>query len=293
MILTEYAERYLSERVGLSHGYCRLMRATVKQLCAWAEQPLQLAEVDRPLLSEWARCLLVRSRPSTVNGKLRMVRSLLLAAYDDGVLDRPPKRNKRLRENLPSPQAWSLDEVRRLLEFLGRLRGHVGGVPASDWWVSLCLTLYWSGARISAVLACEVPDYDGLGLLVRKQKNGRAKFYALPQSCCEAIDRILPSGGRIWEWPLHSRTLWLRFRRYIVAAGLPVPGRHTDLFHKLRRTNLSYCAAVDPALAQRQADHASLETTRRHYLDPRIATQVSAADVLPDPLGAPRLRVFG
>jgi len=31
-------------------------------------------------------------------------------------------------------------------------------------------------------------------------------------------------------------------------------------------------------------DHADLKTTTEHYIDPRIARQVSAADVLPDPM---------
>jgi len=295
MGLLEYVDRYLVERPGLSRDYCRLLTATATKLCAWADRPLALADVDRAMLGRWATALLLADRPSTVNDKLRMVRTLLLAAYDDDLLEKPPKRVRKLPEYLSPPQAWTIEECRRLFVALARAPGTVGDVPAADWWSSLCLTVYWTAVRIGALLRAETQDYwPGEGLTVTRQKNGRQQWYSLPPSCCEAVERVLPESGPIWLWPYHKNTLWHHFRGYVEAARLPAPKAHCQLFYRLRRTNLSYCAAEDPAIAQRQADHASLETTRRHYLDPRIARQRSAADVLPDPTPQkPRLRVIG
>ena len=295
MLLADYLNlHYLPERPGLSQDYRALLAATVRKLCAWTGQPLRLEEVTRPVLSSWAVDLLQSQRPATINDKLRMVRSLLLAAYDDGLLDRPPRRVRKLPENLPPPQAWSVDQVGRLVHHLDGLSGFVGEVPASVWWVSLVLVCYWTGCRIGALLRATVEDYQpNVGLTVRRQKNGRTQWYGLPASCCEWIDRVLPESGRIWPWPYHRNTLWAMFRRHVESAGLPCPRTGRNLFHRLRRTNASYCAATDPAIAQRQLDHADYCTTRRSYVDPTIASQRTAADVLPDPVAVPRLRVFG
>jgi len=296
MNLVAYLHTYLAERPGLSVGYGKLLAATVRHFCAYLGRDPPLAEIDRTMVAGWVTACLARGqRPSTVNAQARRIRGLLLAAYDDGLLDRPPRRLRRLAECLPPPEAWTVEECRVLLAHLTSLTGRVGSRPASDWFYSLVLTIYWTGARISALLRSTVEDYTpGEGLVVHESKTGKSKYHPLPASCCEAIERVLPESGPIWPWPMHKRSLWNHFRRYVEAAGLPAPRTHTQLFYRLRRTNASYCALVDPAIAQRQLDHASLATTTRHYLDPRIVRQQSAADVLPDPTPQrPRLRVVG
>jgi integrase len=75
----------------------------------------------------------------------------------------------------------------------------------------------------------------------------------------------------IWPWPHHRRTLFLRFRELVEAAGLPCPRTGHQLFHRLRRTMLSYCAAVSLPIAQQQAGHTTAAMTLRHYVDPSIA----------------------
>lgn len=298
MNIRDYLRRYLAERPGLSPAYCRLMEATTRRLCRWTGRSLELEEIDRALLADWLRSLMESGlRPATVNNKATSIYTLLGAAYDEGLLDRPPRRVRRLPENLAPPEAWTVEEVGRLLGHLQTLPDMVGDVPAADWWFSLVVTIYWTGCRISALLKTPTSAYTpGLSLLVSWQKNGHQQLYMLPPSCCAAVERVLPASGRIWAWPYHPRTLWLRFRKYVERAGLPCPTTGRSLFHRIRRTTLSYCAAVDPAIAQRQADHASLETTRRSYLDPRIVGQRSAADVLPEPMltnQKPILRIVG
>ena len=298
MVLADYVERfYLAERPGLSAGYRALLRATVRKLCAWAGEAVPLDRIDRPLLASWASaCLETGIRPTTANAQLRRIRGLLLAAYDDGLLDRPPRRNRRIGEHHLPPEAWTVGDVARLLGYLWRLPGKVGPVPAAHWWTGLTLTVYWSGCRIGALMRVPAADYrPGCGLLVARQKNGRGQWYPLPATCCTAIERILPETGPLFAWPFHRRTLWLRFRRYVEAAGLPAPRGHCQLFHRLRRTTASYCAAEDPAIAQRQLGHADLRTTMQGYVDPRIARQRTAMDVMPDPTPeAPlRFRIVG
>jgi len=76
----------------------------------------------------------------------------------------------------------------------------------------------------------------------------------------------------------------------MAVSGIALSRRKFGLFHRLRRTTLSYCWSVDPAMAQRQAGHASAETTKQHYVDPRICAQgLCAADILP-PIKLPKDR---
>ena len=54
----------------------------------------------------------------------------------------------------------------------------------------------------------------------------------------------------IWPWPHCRRYLSTMTRHIVESAGLSADKRGMSLFHKIRRTCISYCAAVSPALAE-------------------------------------------
>jgi len=208
-----------------------------------------------------------------------------------------PIRLPRIRVPQPAPEAWTVEQVSRILQTASRWPGRVGRWPARDWWPALLLTVYWTGARIGSILAAKPSDWDGTFLILRHTKTGKQAVYRLHDQANEAIRRVYdPQSSRLFTWPYHYVHLWKTFRRIVEAAGVPAPKGAGSLFHRLRRTCLTYCWAVDPAIAQRQADHASAEITRRHYVDPRIVQQArTAADVLPVPEYRPvpvQLRLF-
>lgn len=224
---------------------------------------------------------------ATVNGQRWMLLTLWRAAYDRGLIREPPRGGliRRLPEEVEPPKAWTVEEIGRLLKEAAREVDPVAGIPGNLWWVSMVLAVYWTGCRIGALIQTPTSGYDGESLMVRKQKNRRPQWYRLPASCCEAIDRTDPrSRDLLWPWPYHRSHLFVWFRDIVEAAGLECPRTHGQLFHRLRRTTLSLCAAVDPAIAQRQAGHSDYATTLRHYIDPRIGSGQQAADVLADPL---------
>jgi len=294
MLLSDYLLNcYLPVRPGMSSDYRKLLAATVRKLEEYVGHPLRVAGVTAEMLASWMQVGLSEGlSATTVNGRRRMIRSLLMAAYDDGFLERPPRRIRRIPESHKTPEAWTIEECRAIF-FVTRslpqpdisVPSFVGEIPASRWWTSLLLTIYWTGCRIGAIRTVRTRDYwPGEGLFVRRQKNGRGQWYPLPKSCCEEIDaHIDPDRELLWPWPWYRSTIWKHCRRIVEAAGVRCPRTPRNLFHRQRRTNLSYCAAIDPAIAQRQADHADYRTTLASYIDPTIARQVSAADVLPEP----------
>ncbi len=121
------------------------------------------------------------------------------------------------------------------------------------------------------------------------------RYYPLGDQATAAIaGHFCPHRDQVFPWPYTRRQLYYKFRRIVTSAGLK-SRKSMGLFHQLRRSNLSYTAACGGIeLAQQQAGHASPATTRASYIDPRIAKQRSAVDVLPELnlSGDKQLRLF-
>jgi len=270
-------EVYLSDRLGLSAAYVAELRRA-----AWQLGNPELSALSKSALADFMRRFLENS--ATANNKRRMILTLWRAAYEEGLAP-PPLAPKRLPEPEDVPTAWTAEEVGRLIWTAGLWPGDYRGIPAARWWQALFATAYWTGGRIGALLASLWSEYSAAGLTVRgrAQKNRRGQLYKLPPHCREKLDRLPRIERLIWPWPHCRRWFFNRARAIIERAGLDAPKTGRQLFHRLRRTNISYCAAVDLGLAQRQAGHASAATTLRHYVAPAICCQLSAADVLPVP----------
>ncbi len=288
-------EAYLPTRIGMK-------ASSAEQLSVAA----RLYDVPLSDLSETGlSCVLAdycqRYAPSTTNSKRRAILTLWDAAAAAG-LCRPPNR-KRVpfaREYSRTPLAWTVAEVERLVTHCRRLSGEFAGIPQSAWWASLVLVIWDTGARVSATISTAADDCNlaerYLMIRAEHQKSRIDRlFWLSDQAVGEIALHYDPCRKRVWPWPHHRRTLFRYFRMIVMDAGLQ-PDPSMGLFHKLRRSNLSYTAANGGIeLAQQQAGHASATTTRRHYIDPRIARQRSAVDVLPKlnlPDDDPQLRLF-
>jgi len=283
MNLLTLAQSYLAARLGLSRKHADDVLSVCRR--CWlatggnGQLPAQ-ADLLKWLQSQWDRGV---SR-ATIAHHLRILRAVLRWGATKGLC--PPIDLPKLTSSPRVPEAWTVEEFSRLLQAAARTPGRIGQWPAKDWWPALLLTLYWTGARLSAVLSAQPSDLDWQSkvLWLRHTKNGRPKPYLLPQQAIEAIRRVFdPDAPRLLLWPRHHSKFWAAYRAIVEAAGLPyVPYRSGT--HKIRRTCLTYCWIVDPAIAQRQADHANAEVTKRHYIDPRIALEAkTAAHVLPVP----------
>jgi len=291
MTLLELARSYLACRI--THP---IYRSNILSVCRRATLAQTNGHIDPVELVTWLQSLQTRGlSPATLAHHRRILQAVLNWGAEQGLC--PPIRLPRIKVPQPTPEAWTIEQVNRILQTASRWPGRVGQWPARDWWPALILTVYWTGARISSILAAKPSDWDGQYLILRHTKTGKQAVYRLHEQAAEAIRRIYdPQAERLFVWPYHRRRLFAVMRQIIEAAGVPSPKYRRGLFHRLRRTCLSYCWAADPAIAQRQADHASAEITRRHYVDPRIVQAAkTAADVLPVPEYRPgpvQLRLF-
>jgi integrase len=163
--------------------------------------------------------------------------------------------------------------------------GAIWGVDASDYWSSLILALFATGERFSAVCSSRWQDFDSasktLSIVASATKTKCGRVYKLTDQATTAIELMrFPPRELIWPWPHCRRYRWTVLRRIFEAAGLFCEGER-QLAHSIRRSTISYAAAVDLEMARRQAGHYSASLTLSAYVDPRIASLSQAADVLP------------
>lgn len=257
-------------------------------------RPLDLGDLSDDLLAGAMAALVMGKRANgTANKLLRSIRAIWSMAVKDGHLARlthctPYPVVKR------EPVCWSLEEVGLILEAAAGLPGQVGEVPARYWWPALLLLAYNCGGRIDAIMATPSDathlDLEAGWILIpgdkQKQKSDQ-RFDLFPETVA-ALRLIEPQQyltifgawifdrrGRGW------RALTRGLRRILKRAGLPSTKR--DLFHRFRRTTLTFVAAEsDEATAQQIGGHSAPSVTRG-YIDKRYLKVTSLRDILPVP----------
>lgn len=246
--------------------------------------PIPLAEIDLPTAANFLRACR-RDRSAATCNKYR---SYLLAVLREARRQRFTKANwfrrlPRLPEDLELPTAWTRDQAEAILRAAAMEPGEVCGIPACRWWPAICLIVLNTALRIQAALSIRTADVD-LGrafLVVRasRQKQRAGQYFPLGPRALDAI-RAIWSPARIWllPWPAHPITLKRHFARICRLADVPAGG-HSGYFHRGRCTAISHAWIVSPELARQLAGHASIETTRRHYVDPRVSEPIGGRAV--------------
>jgi integrase len=288
---------YLPSRIEVSADYAQNLAAVVARFSAHMGRPAKLADLTEQNVAGYLSAYRQKWSATSTNNQRRMLLTLWAVAFDHMLLPNGPRARliRRLPEEHDPPEAWDAEQIGRLFATVTELRGNVGTIARSAWWTTLLLATFYTGCRIGALAKTPVANYRARTILVRGQKTKKTQLYQLPENCCDAIDATEPwTRQLLWPWPHCRRHLFTEMRKICEAAGIPAPTINHSLFHKLRRTTLSMCAAVDPAIAQRQANHASYATTLASYIDPRLSRGLSAADVLPNPLAPsrPTLRIY-
>lgn len=202
---------------------------------------------------------------------------------------------KRLKEPRRKPVAWTADQIDALFASCDQAEGEIGGVPARLWWRGLLLVMWDTAERKEAVQQLRWDDVqmDTGWVTFRAETRKRGaedNLSRLHQDTLTLLKQIrqiqrrtIPGESLVFPWTLGKGTIYHFYDKILVRAGLP-----TDRFHKfhcMRRSVASHFAAGGGD-ATRLLGHADQRTTTKHYIDPRIVGQQSAADVLRRPDGA-------
>jgi integrase len=180
------------------------------------------------------------------------------------------------------PQAWTADQIAKLLAACERIPGTIGGVAAAAWWSALHLVCWDTGERIGAVRDLEWAHADLAGgyiLVPAELRKGKRhdRLYKLAPDTVETLKAMQqPDRKAIFPWPYCRTYLWNRYTRLLSQAGLPT-NRYSK-FHRMRRSVASHFEAAG-GNATELLGHSSRSVTLA-YLDPRIVPRQHAVDLL-------------
>lgn len=255
---------------GTQYQYLRSLRL----LDEWYGEPLKLPHLAESLVSEWIVWLEGRGlSPVTVADHRRNVLIVWRQAARDGHCPRP-EEVRRVRVPQPVPVAWTLEEVRRLLEAANCVPGYLGnGLPKSRYLVCLVRTAYESGLRRGDIFRLAVSDVAVDGSLRSLQGKTRVGHVAKLQPPTVRLfgwlaARLKGDRDPHWQsplrWPHASRWLYSLLERVRIAAEVP-----DGALQQLRRTGATQVERIHPGGAMRYLGHQTPGLAYRHYVDRR------------------------
>ena len=262
---------------GRSANTARLYECLFVQFSKWlAAEGIadegRIEHLDELLLARFLEHRAGKRSPYTAEKERSQLLALARLAWERRVpgLDRMPSCPASV---LPDrvPTSWTADQMRSLFAAAGKARGHVGDIPAGQWFAAAVELAYETGERIGALMATAASDYRRPTLMVQPtaRKGGRrGRVYHLSPALCDRLDAIVAHGGEmLLPWPYASTHIYSRLRTILKAAGLS--GKRMA-WHQIRRTAISQIAFAggDPVAF---AGHASPAMTKRWYLDPRMS----------------------
>ncbi len=276
--------------VGVKDGSIESTRTTLIALRDFVGYDVKLDEQTDKLAAEFFRWLLHRCglNEHSVNRYRATWFAVWRHAYDRDLVQRLP-RVKRLKGIRNPPDAWSLEEFRRLVDTtVGFLPADTyGDVRCNLWWHAIFLVAYYTGLRRGALLKIRRDDVDlktgQLYVPGESMKNRQGQMFAIGKDAIDAIDSIwLPKRLLLFPTPIGERTLYRHFEQLLTAAEIP-PSRRKGLskFHKIRRTVATEVAArAGTAAASSLLGHSSEYVTAR-YIDPSKIPGKDMTKILP------------
>lgn len=262
MKLIDFADRYCTD-VGGSAGYREQLRVLTKRL------PWRVHDLSPELISTYLQDALRQLAPTTVANHRRMLLTLMREAVKRGLVDKPTDPVIRVKTNFPLVRAWTLEELRRLLEASKVFPGGTVKNPCKYKVLlpAYILVGYSSGLRRGDMLRIRWDELRGDRLQVVMSKTGKPHVAVLDQAALDALDR-LPRYDRIIFGTIISKDQIRKvMRRLIDACGLQGSGKF------LRRSSATY-AEISGISAAIQLGHQTPGLAYRHYVDPVILSEL-------------------
>lgn len=202
---------------------------------------------------------------------------------------------KRLVESFPDlprnlvrvphhpPQAYTVDEISRMVRVARSRRGMVGPAAAAWFWPTLIMSAWYTGERIGSHLELRWDQIDtDRRTITFLSEHRKGLGRTITRHITPQLADLMSKGRRgpsdlVWPWNEHrcSNSIFCRIRYICLSAGVKPKG-----FHAIRKASGSYVKAAGGD-ATDFLTHRDAKTTREHYLDPRIVGEASALEYLP------------
>jgi integrase len=257
------ASRYCEERT-VSADYRQALARVAKSMAAAGVTPLT---IETPAFNRWLSSL--SGSNTTKSNYRRMGLTLWRAALDTGLTEHPIGRIASVKATIPPPEAWSLDELRQLLDHIDTLRGsfaRVSGCQHRAFWRAWVLLGYESGLRMSDLHNLRASAVRRGRLYVVAHKTGQPIGKRLTKECADAVDDLVARGDgqTVFRWALARTWLFIHFRQLVKDAGLRGSTKY------LRRSGATHVEVAQPGSARAFLGHKSIGLAEKHYLDPTL-----------------------
>lgn len=177
-------------------------------------------------------------------------------------------RIRRVKVPRKIPVAWSMDELRQLIQTAAKLPGKFNGskCPAKLYFTAWILLAWETGLRWGDQWELRASQLRGDRLFVIQSKTKNPIGKRLSLQCVELLAQMirLSPDGTVFKWAINERNARVRWKKLIARAGLI----GTPKF--LRRSGATYVEAQQPGAASVFLGHRSAELAEKNYIDPTL-----------------------
>jgi len=241
MKLKKLVKRYNSERDNC-HQYQESLARAVNRYREFTG----LNQFEYESVNEWLTNLQQHVSNHTVKNYRRYAITLWTYAATLDLCEYPdPRRIKQVKVTNPAPQAWSPEQVMRLVH-----------VAPNAWWKAVIIAGYDTGLRRGDLLRLPRTIENGQRFVIVERKTRQSETRQLSDRGAELLRR-LPENELAFPWDKSLTTFGRQFAQIVDAAEL------TGTFKYLRRTfvTLSGWRHADPGIS------------KKHYIDPTLVDE--------------------
>lgn len=262
--LSTVADGYILVRA-ISPAGAVAIRAAVNCFSRYLGRSATLADLCDATVSAWIAATESCLAKRTVAGYRSTVLTIWRDAAGQG-LCQPPNRVRRCPRPRPCPHAWTIAELRQLLQCAASLTGCYGAVPKATYMQALIRAAYETGLRRSDLWSLRREEIRDDGTIWRRQhKTGAAHACRLEPDTLDLIALLPGDTPLAWQWG-SPRRFYDEWQLLLVMARL-----RAGALQQLRRTGATHVAIRDRSAVQRYLGHATA-AMQAHYVDESLAS---------------------
>jgi integrase len=241
------------------------------------ERPAERSDLREPIVNRFlASVAAVRSSATVLGHKRSLTAVWNWLAEQRLVDDYHARRLRRVSLVTPPPRAWSLDQIRQLLEAAGQLPGQLAhGCTAAQLMTAWVLVGYETGLRPSDLRVLRPADIAGGVITLTQHKTNRPHVCTLSPLALEALRPLLATGSATVFPPRKTTMRRWELRLFKFAEKFGFVRLEGQALGTLRKTNATeVCRRDGLDAAARSLGHVSGSgIAKRYYVAPdAIAT---------------------
>ncbi len=270
--LREYLGQYALER-GIGVGSLQALHYVLNSFEKFLERTASVSDLDTDTLNDWLAWQFVAGLdPETIRGRRTAMLGMWRDAHAFGFASQLPGRIRKIKVPQKPPRCWDKSrEAPLLLAAVAELAGTMNKdarVSRADFWTAWILVGYYSGLRLSDLLALRFDQVAADGTIVTVQaKTGDVVVGRLRPDGIRAVAAIFHGRAVIFGELMNRWNAGRYFRKIVRDAGLQGSTKW------LRRTGATWTEVETPGAAMAYLGHRTPGLAYRNYVDPRFVSK--------------------